>query len=222
MGKLTVDMKALKREIAKLNKTGILEEVVDASGDTKDIVEKFCDAVEQAREKDVEDLKKVRSVVETYNDLVDQLDKFTETETEVEEITTLIEEPIKEIKKKVTKKSKEKKEKETLATIGGKKKAEKEEKVVKEKAPKKEKVVKAKVSTNGKKSNVRDIKGALPWDEFTKAEKKFISWIGVDLMNNRGLKANSLKCWKMLEKEKKEEYLAKYKEKKFLVPVELK
>ena len=69
---LKVDMKSLKREIVKLNKTGILEEIVDASGETKDIVEKFCDAVETALDKDAETLKKSRSIVETYNDLVNK------------------------------------------------------------------------------------------------------------------------------------------------------
>jgi len=133
MGKLNVDMKALKREIAKLNKTGILENPVDASGETKDIVEKFCDAVEQALDKDAETLKKSRSIVETYNDLVDQLDKMSK-ESEVDpEAEEKVEK--KTIKKKTIKgkKSKDKKEKETLATVGGgKKKAEKVKEVKKQ------------------------------------------------------------------------------------------
>ena len=225
MGKLNVDMKALKREIAKLNKTGILEEVVDASGETKDVVEKFCDAVEQAREEDVEGLKEVRSVVETYNDLVDQLDKLTEIESKVK-----IEEKVE--KKTKASKIKVKKEKPTLATVdGGKKKVEKKEKVVKEKAEKKEKVVKEKITKEkvekkkrvSKAANSVRLEGPISYKELTPIERKFISVISWALKRDLALPyAACLQCWNLLEDVKKKELLKKYKDNNWNIPKELK
>uniref|UniRef100_A0A6M3KX51 Uncharacterized protein n=1 Tax=viral metagenome TaxID=1070528 RepID=A0A6M3KX51_9ZZZZ len=221
--KLTVDMKALKREIAKLNKTGILEENVDASGETKDIVEKFCDAVETALEKDGETLKKSRSIVETYNDLVDQLDKMSNEVVDETPPATPV--------KKATKKVKAKKEKETLATAGKKKaekneKAPKKEEAIKEKAPKKEKVVKEKVVKEKVPANsekgVREMKGTLSWDKLNKTEKKYISFIICVLKKGDKISPKSLMSWALLDKAKKEELLKKYKEKGFAIPKELK
>jgi len=223
---LKVDMKSLKREIAKLNKTSILEENVDASGETKDIVEKFCDAVEQALEKDGETLKKSRSIVETYNDLVDQLDKMSkesEVDTEKEEKV----EKKAEKKTKASETSKVKKEKPTLATVGGgKKKIEKKEKVVKEKASKKEKVVKEKIEKKkrvSKSANSIRLEGPIPYKELGYVEKKFISVISWALKRDLVLPyAACLQCWNLLEDSKKKELLKKYKDNKWNIPKELK
>lgn len=170
-------------------------------------------------------------MVETYNDLVAQLDGNNgngeregaeagsgDSEEEFDEIE---EQPIVDEKppaEKPAKKGKAEKAKKPKPIVKKKEMVKKveEKKPVKTEKTKPDKVVK-KESTS-----VREAKGTISWDKFTKAEKKYISWIGVDLMNNRSLKDNSLKAWSLLEDSKKQEYLAKYKERKFKVPAELK
>jgi len=113
---ITVNVKELKAAIKILNDSGLLKEKIKVVGvKTEVMVEEFVDMVETLYKDDATKgkVKKMKSVKDLYNNLVEQLDAV-ENEVSEEEIK----EPKKKIDKKEKKKTVVKKEKKAKVEIG--------------------------------------------------------------------------------------------------------